>query len=282
MIWTPETKIYAPDSGRLLFPGQRGFDEAYQMSRIGTPGDMSGGFQSLSGASTELYGSNTSPPLSPALNLDPSLQLWQNVGGTTPAVTNLDPVNAWTNQGSLGGLLTQIATAATFKTNFQNGQPIVFFNDNSALKVTFTWNQPITIFVAAQVVWTVTPGNACIFDGGSVGTFVMEAVNPSPNWALQAGGSADPTLTSWTTNTWGIACCIFDGSSSAIRLNAGSQVTGNPGTHAAGGFTVGGNANGSTGFLFMNVAQILGYSSHLSTGDETTVRNWLNAKYAIF
>ena len=49
-----------PVSGRVLLPGMPQYAECLEAARIGTPGAMSGGMQSLSGVDTGLYGSNIS------------------------------------------------------------------------------------------------------------------------------------------------------------------------------------------------------------------------------
>lgn len=143
---------------------------------------------------------------------------------------------------------TKIATVAAWSVTPDNTstytitatQASVFFDDAAHYMKTdpFTLNQPETVYlVAKQVSW----GNRYLHDGNTNNSMVLFQNTASPQLALYAGSfsgnNADATIGSKV-----VIAELFNGASSALRVNLGTEVTsGDVGAGNAGGFTLGSN-----------------------------------------
>lgn len=247
---------------------------------------MSGGMQSLSGVESGLHGSNApaAPPVAGyVLWVNSQQGLYQDAAKTTPATANNDPVGAWADQSGNGHDITQSTSGnrPLLKTAQINSLPgILFDGTNDVLKASaFTLNQPETVFIVYQVTGF-TQGDV-VFDGNSADTMLYYQWNdPSNNTRMYAGNILTP-LESTAAGNWLIFCGIFNNTSSQGRKNAGTAVTGTVGVSNAGGFTLGAEAN-IANWGNITVAEVIIYASALGTTDETSVRNYLNTRYAIF
>lgn len=276
MIWTPETKVYAPDSGRLLFPGQRGFDEAYEMSRIGTPGSMSGGMGALSGVDTRLLGANVWVPALAGyvLFLDGDQGVFSDTGGTTPAV-NGGAVKRWNDQSGNGHNLSENSgTNRIYTTNALNGHSVVAVptaaNDWT---VSFTLTQPCTFFVVGKWTWD---GSGTFFQGDSGQCVLLCQGATVGDLRRFAGTGVHVSGIGYADNTYLLFALTWNGASSQLRVNNNSASTQNPGAGNPSGFYIAQVA------MKPSIAAVLVYPSALSTSDETIVRNDINTRFAIF
>jgi hypothetical protein len=73
---------------------------------------------------------------------------------------------------------------------------------------------------------------------------------------------------------------IFNGASSSIRINGGAPSSGNAGSSAASGFTIGAAYNGASAeYGQTDFGEIFAYNSVLSAGDLSDVFTYLDAKW---
>lgn len=264
-------------------------------SRIGTPGSMSGGMQSLSGAATGLFGANgiAAPPGTPLIWLDARQGLYSDTSLTTPQTSDGGVVKGWKDfsGNSNSPLLPGSASPLVLKTNILHGTINVVRSVQStpdnALQVAFTWNQPEHLFVVFVInTWN---SSKYIMDGNTGDSMDMLMRTSSPNWGMFAGAHG-PQNSDLAVGTFGIAYCFFSGSSSLSQINANTAQTGNAGTTAAGGITIGshhgtGAGGGSGTSSACDFVAILGYadSSGVPTGTTVAaVRSYLNTQFTIF
>jgi hypothetical protein len=81
----------------------------------------------------------------------------------------------------------------------------------------------------------------------------------SPNVELY-GGSAVATNTGFVLKTNAVLTTYFNGASSGIRVNRGTATTGNPGSQAGNGFTLGAYPTGAV-LANITVSEILIYDT---------------------
>lgn len=122
----------------------------------------------------------------------------------------------------------------------------------------FTLNQPITMYLLLkQTGWTqgrwIADGNG----GSSTSAWLWEF---TPSISSFGGFTLTPTQ-SLTVGTLGIFSATFNGTSSYVRINRNTALTGNAGTNNAGGFYLGTRGGGAVGNCSaVNVITALLYS----------------------
>jgi hypothetical protein len=160
-----------------------------------------------------------------------------------------------------------------------NGLPVVLFDGtNDKLgPLAFTLAQPCMVYIVFNpLVHLMTK---VVYDGFTVATALLRE-NNSNVWEMYAG-SALAAVTGPATASYSITTWKWNGASSAGRINNGSYGTTSPGTASPNGFTLGA-AGDSLGWSNIAVAEVIIYPSILSGGDDTSVLNYLNARYATF
>lgn len=214
------------------------------------------------------------------LDLDASVGVFSDAGSTL-AVNN-DLAYQWNDQSGNGSNVLQTTSGdrPTFKTNIIDGLPIVrFVNAVTTMKMVSAAlganiSQPVTIF--AVIIPTVAgagAGNNQYFTGLDAGNRNVMFVF-SGNHTLYAGSIlSGPAATASPT----IVSAIFDGGSSAVRVNNGSDTTGSAGTLTLGGYSIGNDAAGSFGFDG-DIARIVAYTGNDAT-DRANVEALLRARY---
>lgn len=199
--------------------------------------------------------------------------------GTTLA-TNGQTVQQWNDLSGNSRNVSQGTAGArpTYNTAVLNGKPVITFDGvDDVMQASFTLNQPEHVFlVFRQVTWT---NGDSIIDGVNALGMCYRQLTTTPRIELEAGGNG-PATTSLAVNTFGIIDGLFNGASSAIRLNNGSKTTGNVGALNAGGVTIGAAGN-LTIPANIGVAEMLVYNSGLSDGNATLVNRYLGSKYNI-
>lgn len=126
----------------------------------------------------------------------------------------------------------------------QGDGSLLFDGTSDFMQATFTLNQPHTLYLLAkQISWTA--GDLWTDGVTAAGArFEQDAVGATPQLAIVAGSRlrllAGPVL-----NTYGVLTGVFNGASSAVRLNNAAAVVGNGGANNAGGLTLGANAAGA-------------------------------------
>ncbi len=256
------------------------------MSTMVINGRRSGNRPKINGKAAA--GSTAFSPSSIAWNtwVDSSLSLFQLSGGTTPAVSDADPVGYMGDQGSLGNNLIQ-ATAGkrgTLKLNIHNGMPCVRFdgvsnNLRTAGSINFTL--PSHFFVVFSTAWA---ANTVIMDVSNNAAPFMQFYNlaPTPTLTLYNGATA-PITTQLATGTVGIMEFEFNGASSYLAINNNADITGNSGASGAVNrpLCVGAQA-GASAFGALDLYALFGINATLNATQRTNMRTYLNTRFACF
>ena len=227
-----------------------------------------------------IYNPYTTLPVSgAALWLDASQQntIFSDAG-TTPVTTSGQSIYQWNDlsgnnrhavQATSGNRPTWVPPASG-----QNGLGAVGFNGSNQLISTATSGlsaQPFEYYIVFKFKSTTT-NDRIVFGTGDRGNFDG---NSGGGWnlfsgALLAGGTR-------TGTSWAMVNCKFNGSSSALRINASQVLSGNTGTGYPTAFSLAGN--GSSDWGDITVAEFVVYSSTLSTGDQNLVESYLKTKW---
>jgi hypothetical protein len=206
------------------------------------------------------------------------------------ALNDNDAVSSWADSGGSLGLAATQATSGNrpvYKTNIQNGLPVVRFDGTDDYLQTATFGsdqaQPTTWFVVTKNTATDSTQRHVIDGSHATGT-KRQAIgrrNSSGNkWFVWA---ATFLLNGADDTNWNIFTAILNGASSSHQVNAATAANGNAGTQVLNGITIGANnvspfSNCWTG----DVGEVLLYSGSLSSGDQTSVRNYLNGRWAVY
>lgn len=226
------------------------------------------------------------PVPNPVLLLYSETGTYQTSGGSAATADN-DPVGEWQDQSGLAHHPGQ-ATAGLrplLKLTQVNGYPSVRFDGtDDYLKATWAFSKPMTIFIVVNSIsWT---NNDHMVGGGSgdVNNIFQGAAGSNVRYYSGETGSGAPQV-SPTNGVWCILCAKAEadgtGESKQLRLNAGAASTQTGVASGVNGITLGAHPNPSN-YADCEFAAVVMYASFLSTGDETLVRDFLNAKYAIF
>ena len=206
------------------------------------------------------------------------LALWLDATAITGLV-DADPVGTWSDLSGNGNDATQ-ATAAkkpTYKTNIQNGKPVVRFDGAD------DYLQTATIGALAQ------PNTVCIVGALGVGDFLLDGGvgGTARHVLLDSGGFVSwsaGTVVSSTVATpiaLSVLTATFNGASSILRRNGAQIKAGNIGAQSCDGWTIGGRFNGAT-VLGGDIAEVVFCSGLLSDALITQVENYYNSKWAIY
>lgn len=120
-----------------------------------------------------------------------------------------------------------------------NGYPVARFDGVDDLaQALFPLGQPITAVVVAK--WTVTAGARFLTDGGTGSSVALVKQSGTTDTNVYAG-SYGPSV-AIQDGAWAVYHYTANGASSAISVDGGSLATGNAGTNAANGVTLGAQA----------------------------------------
>lgn len=278
MLYAPSRGIWTPPHPVLFMPRVPSIPSIPSVS-----GSAAGKKKAASGG-----GGPWVPALSGfAYQFDASRDTYTDTGLTTPGTTDGATILGWKDQSANVRHATKPAGAgavgATLKTGQVNSLPCLRGAATAYLRASFALAQPVTVFLVLRInTWS--SGAAYIIDGVGGDTMDLLMRTSSPNFGMFAGAHG-PQNGDLAVSAWGIVCAVFDGASSRSRINAGSSHTGSAGTSTTGGITFfnqGGAAGASSTGGAVDIAAAIGYPSALSTGDEQTVRDDLNARFAIF
>jgi hypothetical protein len=165
----------------------------------------------------------------------------------------------------------------TYKTNIQNGQPVLRFNGTSDLiAVTFTLNQPYTIVVSAS--WRGSRvANETLLDGGPNTSRIYRSADTTINTFTAAG--AGPQLTSTATTTFRNLAFVCNGASSSLTADNGTPATGTT-SGGAGGITLGSSGPGGVEFGPVDVGDMIVVPGLISAGNATLLQAYLKGVWA--
>lgn len=214
----------------------------------------------------------------------PNLRLWLKADSLTLA--DGDPVSSWTDSSGQGNTATQATGAKQplFKVAQVNNRPVVRFDgtDDWVKTAAFSLPQPSTAYICfKQITWT---GEERIFDDLTPNRLTLLQRTTTPTIAIYAaGGDVSPTTAALAVGVFGIVACVYNGdSNSLIAVNAAAGTTGAlTGTATASGFILGANGPGTVGSN-IDVAEVMVYSGAHDAGTRTLLKNYLNARYAIY
>ena len=192
---------------------------------------------------------------------------------------------------------------ATYKTSIINGLPVLRFDGGdsyASIAMDSLWGANgvggdyYTIFIVCTATNTsatnaaASESNQAIFADTSNGNFGVMWKNGAPLHYTWNGAYKNIQSDSVANDTFAILEMIKDEpivghleSTIRIRTNAGTQATLADGSINGNGTLTIGNGNGGV-HLTGDIAEIIVYANDLSSTDCTTVRDYLNAKYAIF
>jgi hypothetical protein len=142
-------------------------------------------------------------------------------------------------------------------------------------------DQPFTYFLVMKPTGWGTGGYQTIVDmGGADGQRLAKSA--SATTLLQYSG-ADLVGESLSNNTSYIISAVYSGASSSNTVNGNNPTTGNAGTSVNEMQPIiGALATGGAYYFTGYVMEWLVYNGALSDADQATVRNYLNAKWAIY
>lgn len=159
-----------------------------------------------------------------------------------------------------------------------SGNYLTFDGSNDYMKAAaFALAQPETVyFVGSQVSWTNTD---YIYDGSTTNSGRLLQQTSSPTVAIYAGASL--AFSTFPVATVGIVAAGFNGTSSFGRYNRTSATTGDAGTTAPNGFTLGGR--GADGLQNANItaSEILIYAAAHDDASQGKRITYLAAKWHI-
>lgn len=183
----------------------------------------------LSGARTLISGRRRNLTLPNEL---PNLWGWWRLG-TGITVTGAG-VSSWADQSGNGRDLLQGTDAN--RPQLQGDGTILFDGVAHFLQTgAATLNSPLTIYLALrQITWTI---NELLFDGRAVATQVRQDI-ATPSLAMN-GGVLLAGQGNLAINTYGALACVFNGANSRFHVNFTAPVTGDAGSNAPAGFTIG-------------------------------------------
>jgi len=186
-------------------------------------------------------------------------------------------VSAWADQsGNARDLAWNSSYDHPTTGNTLNGDAVVSFDGNATMTASFGGiSQPLTILA----LYVPTVNQPCrLFDSsGRVLFNPTSNVGSSNNFGYYAGSSGIDG-SAITTTAAVVQTVIYDGSSSALRVNGASNATGNPGTNGMYDLYMGGFPSGdSRGFFVGDARAWFAYDSVLSGTDLTNAEDYLNA-----
>lgn len=220
--------------------------------------------------------------LSPYQWLKADAGTFQTSGGSA-AVADGDPVGEWQDQSGNGRHPTQTTAdnRPLLKLAQQNSLPSVRFDgSNDYLRVTHAnVSQPYSLYVVARPT-AFSASLSTLIDGATINRgrfFWLTGSSPRP-LLINAGASLSSGQSSSTGTTYTFQS-LFSGANSTVSVNGGSKATGNAGTAARNGTTIGINGNLSGEYGAVDVFEVIIFSRTLSSTEEADLLEYLRAKW---
>lgn len=217
------------------------------------------------------------------------LELWFD-SSTITGLNDGDPVSTWNDMSGNGRNATQSGEARpTYKINIVNGKPVVRFAASSYMTHTYSRNAQAPFSIFSVIKQTVDA-----YDYMTV-IICQAASQPVVHFASRAGGinGLDTYLNNHIQsslsigNNWGVTSLVVtsaDASNGVLfAANGSSETKTGNGSFSFGSArqTLGSNTPTSDGFQG-DMAEILVYSTAVSSSERTQIENYLNNKYKIY
>lgn len=192
-------------------------------------------------------------------------------------------VTTLTDQSGNGNSPTQASSTLRplYKASGPNSQPYLQFDGvDDYLACAFTLTQPSHWFLVYRVRTVGASGSHdTIADGGSGGNYNQIATDTTVRTYIYAGAvlSYNQII---ANNAWAVLSVLFNGSSSEIRENGTQRASGNAGTNAGGGITLGCvHPTGRNSAI--DIAASIVYSGARTTVEEQYIERGLGSLYGI-
>lgn len=219
--------------------------------------------------------------------IEPIAGMYQDFSRTVAAQDNME-VRAWTDISGVGNHLTnntapamdnRYASARTAPFNIPCLRNLSGFSAGNNKLTTATFSALAQVNWCFIVYYSSHGGNAT-FDGVTSARMSCSCSFAASSLQLFCGSSL--TTLSPTQRKWMLFSFKGNGANSIIRTNGVQAVTGNAGTGAPVGFTVGADNAGAAITTPYYIAEILFYNADLSNGDRDSIEEYLRAKYALW
>ena len=216
----------------------------------------------------------------------PDLAAWWDFNDSA-TVTIETGIKNVTDKSGNGRTLAQTTTnnQPAWTPSALNGKYVADFDgSNDTLRVAFTLVQPYTVMIVGRYNGTNPNSNQTMFDGftgGNRGRVFWSGTADTQLSANAGAGLSLPTSPSPSATTYAVHELIFNGASSYYAWNGSPTVSGNAGSTAPGGVTIGAFGTGGTAHGQVSIAAVLMYSRALSAAQLTTLRRWLASLYAL-
>ena len=158
---------------------------------------------------------------------------------------------------------------------------LTFDGLDNFMSAAFVLPSPVTaVMVVKQVSWT---ANDRILDGYNVDTSIIRQVTASPQIEAWGGSSYTSNSSDLAVGARGIVLRVWDGASSVLRVNNGTEITDGSGTiSTTGGITLGARGGGGSEFSNIAVEELVVFNSALSLANRNSVITALNNALTVF
>jgi hypothetical protein len=230
-----------------------------------------------------------SAPPNTALPVTANLALWYDASQETYA--NAEKVLKFADRSGFGRDLTTTDpnAAPIFKRDVVTGQPVLEFDGVADLLKTygsvFSLAQPDTFFIVYKALNPgTTTARTFVFDSTDSNVRQVFGRPAAGNIRMYANIDMDFPGVTYPFPKFELWNGVFDGTASSMTRQGGLVGNGNAGGSNLSGFAVGGlSTNGTLGYDFgkFQVATVLYYSVRLTSAEQQSVTNWLDARYNV-
>lgn len=205
--------------------------------------------------------------------------LFTDTGRTTAVSADGNAIKGVTDKSGTGHHLSEATNGPAYKLNIKNALSVSRFDGTNDILKTAAFGstaQPFTVFAVTD--WASATGTP--FDGLDVNTvrhFRLDAntISTFAGARLDCLGTASADIEDW--QAW---AHTFNGASSKIWESGTERASGNVGTAAITGFTLGDHGGGG-GFFGGDFAEFLVYNAALSDASRDAVETYLGTKWGI-
>jgi hypothetical protein len=214
---------------------------------------------------------------------------WFDYSYTPSLVMHNDSISEWSDKlGSAHDLLQATTTKQPIlrlTSPDWNYNGVVFNGTDDFLKATnFTYNQPSYVYFVFNNL--VTLSGKVAFDGSVYNRGMLcKTTGGRNNFIDIAAGTLSPNSDQLEYRTTGIIRALFNGASSKFIVNEATPITGNFGTNAQGGITIGSDGSGANRWSNIVVKEAIFRNSVDTVGtpdNDVNIYNYLKNKYLWF
>lgn len=139
--------------------------------------------------------------------------------------------------------------------------------------------EPSTIYIVFKVLNGTTSGRAfdCITPSQFQGLLNIYSAN-----SLSLYSGTHLISNTATISNWMIVTCVFNGTSSIVKINSGADKSGDAGGNYSAGFRVASQGLTPGGFANIEVARIIMYSAGHNGAERSSIQNYLNTLYKVY